>query len=132
MDWVGWPLERLLLLMVSIMFLVVFIQVTLFHYRQNFRHWAMWAPVLLTPLGSIAALVLVFVPNQPWLVTALGILLAIGILAGLLGFYLHLRGVGERVGGYKLNNFLVGPPIMLPLTVFAISILGLLALHWRP
>jgi hypothetical protein len=40
-------------------------------------------------------------------------------------------GVGQRVGGFSQSqNFLVGPPIVLPLMMSAISALGLLALYW--
>jgi hypothetical protein len=130
MNWSGWSLDRVLLMVVGILFMGIFIQVTLFHYRQNFRHWSMWIPVLATPVFSLIALTLLFY-NASWLRTTYGILLSIGVLAGMLGFYFHFRGVGERVGGYELRNFLIGPPVTLPLMVSGMSILGLMALYWR-
>lgn len=126
----GWPLGRVLLLIVSAMFLVIFLQVTMFHYRQNFRSLAMWSPVVEAPLIALIAAIAAFV-NSPLLLQATGILLVIGVASGLGGFYYHVRGVGERVGGYHLNNFLIGPPVMLPLTISAVSALGLFALYWR-
>lgn len=130
MAYSGWPLGRVLLLFAAGMFLVVFLQVTMFHYRQNFRHFAMWSPVVETPLLAAVAAVAAIV-NSPLLLQVTAILLIIGAVSGLGGFYYHVRGVGERVGGYRLNNFLIGPPIMLPLTISAISGLGLFALYWR-
>lgn len=130
MVYVGWPLGRVLLLAVSAMFLVIFLQVTMLHYRQNFRSAPMWSPVVETPLIALVAAVAAFI-NSTILLQVTGALLIIGVVSGLGGFYYHVRGVGERVGGYHLNNFLIGPPVMLPLTISAISALGLFALYWR-
>ncbi len=126
----GWPLGRVLLLAVSAMYLVIFLQVTMFHYRQNFRSAAMWSPVVEAPLIALVAAAAAFV-NSAVLLQVTGILLIIGVVSGLGGFYYHVRGVGERVGGYRMNNFLIGPPVMLPLTISAVSALGLFALYWR-
>ena len=126
----GRSINQMIYLIASIMFMAVFVQVTLFHYRQNFRHWSMWAPVLGTPALGLIALMLFF-NDTGWLRTLFVVFLAVGILEGLVGFYYHVSGVGERVGGYKLNNFLVGPPLTLPLTVTVVSLLGLVAVYWR-
>jgi hypothetical protein len=129
-NWVDWSLDRVLILFVGLAFFMIFIQVTLFHYRQNFRHWSMWIPVLATPVFSILAVALSFY-NIEWLRTTLAWLLAVGILSGMLGTYMHIKGVGDRVGGYELRNFLIGPPLTLPAMVTAMSTLGLFALYWR-
>jgi lysylphosphatidylglycerol synthetase-like protein (DUF2156 family) len=128
-NWTGWPIERILILFAGILFLVIFIQVTFFHYRQNFHHWAMWIPVIETPIFGLAALLFSFY-NVTWIFWLLTILLAIGVISGLTGTFFHIRGVGERVGGYELRNFLIGPPLTLPAMISAISILGLIALYW--
>jgi len=130
MMWSGWPIPRILLLFTAIAFVLIFVQVTLFHSRQNFRHWAMWGPVLETPLAFLLALALVFY-NLSWLRTISGVVFVVGALSGVTGFVLHTQGVGQRVDGYSVQNFLVGPPIMLPLMVTALSLLGLIALFWR-
>lgn len=126
----GWSINRMLYLITSVMFAAVFIQVTLFHYRQNFRHWAMWGPVLGTPALALIALTLFFV-DLAWLRYIFVVFLVVGAAEGLGGFYYHVTGVGKRVGGYKFNNFLTGPPPMLPLTVTVVSLLGLIAVYWR-
>lgn len=129
MGWNGWPFERVTILMVSLGFLLIFVQVTLFHYRQNFRHWAQWVPVVALPVLGLTGLILAAC-DALWLGRAFAILCAGDALGGLYGFYLHLRGVGQRVDGYRLNNFLVGPPVVLPLTMSALSVLGFLAVYW--
>lgn len=114
----------------GLLFLVIFVQVTLFHYRQNFRHWSMWVPVIATPVFGFSLVLFAFY-RAPWLLSVLTVLLAIGIVAGAFGSYMHIHGVGERVGGYQMRNFMTGPPPTLPVLVSAISLLGLIALYWR-
>ena len=130
MNWDSWTLQRVLFLITGLAFIGTAIQVTLFHYRQNFRHWAMWLPVIATPILGVLALLICFY-NSAALRTIWAVLLSVAAVVGLGGFTLHFVGVGERVDGYKLNNFLIGPPVMLPLMVTATSLLGLIALYWR-
>ncbi|MNW22307.1 hypothetical protein D3C71_2237120 [compost metagenome] len=54
-----------------------------------------------------------------------------GTFIGAVGFYFHFHGVGIRVGGWTMRNFLVGPPVILPVLFIAISALGLIAVYWR-
>ncbi|WP_127586403.1 hypothetical protein [Paenibacillus koleovorans] len=130
MNWDSWSLDRIVILFVSLAFLLIGIQVTMFHYRQSFTHKAMWAPVLSSPIFFLAGLVLVMY-NASWLSTLFMILMWIGLVDGLIGFYFHFRGVGIRVGGYALRNFLIGPPVILPLVFSAVSVLGLIAIYWK-
>lgn len=127
--WSGWPLARLLDLFLGIAFLAVFVQVTLFHLRQNFRHPTQWLPVIATPAAGLAALLLVWWDLGP-LRVVFAVLTVAGALIGLVGTYYHVAGTGRRVGGYSLNNFMVGPPPMLPVMVIALSALGLAGLYW--
>jgi hypothetical protein len=129
LNWNGWSLDRVVIIFSGIVFLIIFIQVTLFHYRQNFRHWSMWIPVLATPIFGFMLILLAFY-HALWLVTLLTILLWVGVVAGLFGTYMHIHGVGQRVDGYKLRNFLVGPPLALPGLITGMSVLGLIAMHW--
>lgn len=129
MGWQGWPLARMVILFSALGFLLVFVQVTLFHYRQNFRHWSQWVPVITLPILALSAFML-SLWNLPWTRTLFIILCTADALGGLSGFYYHLRGVGQRVDGYRLQNFLVGPPVILPLLITALSALGLLAVYW--
>lgn len=126
--WIGWPLERVLYLLLGILFAGVFVQVTLYHMRQNFRHPSMWLPVIATPVVGATCLLL-----AGWNTAILKSLLAwsagITAVASLYGTYLHSVGVGNRVGGFNVNNAMVGPPVMLPLLLAALSVLALIAVY---
>jgi hypothetical protein len=130
MYWHGWTLDRIVVLFVSAAFIFIGTQVTLSHYRQNFHHKAMVVPVVASPLFVVGGLAFVFL-NQMWLFYLFQILMWIGVAAGLVGFYFHFHGVGVRVGGYAARNFLIGPPVVMPIVFSAMSGLGLLALYWR-
>ncbi|GIQ68548.1 hypothetical protein DUZ99_00100 [Xylanibacillus composti] len=129
MHWESWSLDRILILFTALAFILIGIQVTLFHYRQNFHDKSMWLPVVQSPLFALIGLILVWV-YADWLLILFALLMGIGTVSGLIGFYMHMRGVGKRVEGYKLRNFMIGPPVMLPLTYAAVSALGLLAALW--
>jgi len=129
LGWHGWSLDRVMLLALGLLFLVIFVQVTLFHYRQNFRHWSMWIPVIATPLFGLSLLLFSFY-KAGWLLGLLTVLLSVGIAAGAYGSYMHVHGVGARVGGFEMRNFMVGPPLTLPALISAISLLALFALYW--
>lgn len=125
--WNGWPLDRAVFLFAGFGFSLVFVQVTMMHYRQNFRHWSQWLPVIALPVLALNAFFLACV-NHPTLRNVFAVLAAAGVIEGLFGFYKHFTGVGKRVDGYRFHNFLVGPPIILPLLISALCALGLLAL----
>lgn len=129
LGWNGWPLDRVMILALGLVFLVIFVQVALFHYRQNFRHWSMWIPVIATPVFGLCMILFAFY-DAAWLRNVLAVLLIVGIVAGLFGTFMHIRGVGERVGGYELRNFMIGPPLTLPALISAVSLLGLFAIYW--
>ncbi|MCS1352157.1 hypothetical protein [Mechercharimyces sp. CAU 1602] len=130
MNWSGWEWDRVLILFVSLAFLMIAVQVTMYHYRQNFHKKAMWIPVIAAPLFFIVGLSLTFY-NVSWLASLFLFLMWLGLIDGLIGFIYHVKGVGSRVGGWKLRNFLIGPPIMMPLMFSALSVLGLIIMYWR-
>lgn len=128
MVWNSWTLDRIVILFVGAGYLLIWIQVTMSHYRQNFHKKAMWAPVLSAPIVSLASILTTLFNSSGWLVLD-QILYWVGVISGLIGFSYHFRGVGHRVGGYALRNFLIGPPIIMPLLYAAMSALGLIAIY---
>jgi hypothetical protein len=97
------------------------------HYKNNFRYWVQWTPVVLAPM--LAGTALASVKSLRLATTALP---AMSVLAGAdaaIGFYYHARGVLRRPGGRKriLYNIMYGPPIFAPLLFGAAGMLGVLA-----
>jgi lysylphosphatidylglycerol synthetase-like protein (DUF2156 family) len=130
MVWTEWSLDRVIILFVGLAYLFMGIQVTMSHYKQNFHHKAMWVPVILSPIICLSSIVLTFVNNRGFY-NFVHIIFWLGAVAGLIGFVFHFRGVGLRVGGYASRNFLIGPPVILPLMFTALSVLGLIAIYGR-
>lgn len=130
MVWTSWGLDRIVILLVGVAYLLTSIQATLFHYRQNFRHPAMWLPVIGGPVMGLIGVSLVLL-NARFLLALFRIFLWIVLFAGFVGFYYHLRGVHQRVGGYGMNNVLIGPPILLPLMFGSLTLFGIFAVYWR-
>jgi len=97
------------------------------HYKNNFRYWVQWTPVVISPL--LAGVAFASVKSRKLATTALP---AVSILAGAdaaVGFFYHGRGVLRRPGGSKhlLYNIMYGPPIFAPLLFGAAGMLGVLA-----
>lgn len=130
MNWSMWSIDRILILFVSLAFLLMGIQVTMYHYRQNFNHKAMWVPVIASPIFLVVGLIFTWY-NATWLHNVFLTLMWVGVVVGLIGVFFHFRGVGVRVGGWALRNFLIGPPIGLPLMFSALCVLGLIAMYWK-
>lgn len=128
--WDGWPFARLYLLLVAVAFLVVGAQVFLFHWRAAFRARAMYGPVIMAPVIAAAGVAAAIVRNDVIGWTAAAIF-AVGFVDGLIGLVLHLRGVGQRVGGFTLRNVVAGPPFLLPLAFGALALTGGLAVVWQ-
>jgi len=128
--WDGWPFARLYLLLVAVAFLVVGAQVFLFHWRAAFRSRAMYGPVVMAPIIAAAGVATAVSRNDVigWVAVAV---FAIGLLDGLIGLVLHLRGIAARVGGFTARNLVAGPPPLLPLAFAALALTGGLAVVWQ-
>lgn len=123
--WDQWLLARILTLFFGLAYIMIWIQVTIWHIRGKFHRWQMWIPVILLPcLGFTAILVSIWpLLFLGWLHTILSI---VGIIIGLYGTVLHLSAIKHRTGGWKFENFMVGPPFVLPFIIAAISLINLI------
>ncbi len=97
------------------------------HYKNNFRYWVQWTPIVIAPV--LAGVAFGSVRSRRLATTALP---ALSVLAGAdaaVGFFYHGRGVLRRPGGRKhlLYNVMYGPPIFAPLLFGAAGMLGVLA-----
>jgi hypothetical protein len=97
------------------------------HYKNNFRYWAQWTPVILAPV--LAATAFASVKSRRIATTVLPAASMLACADAAVGFYYHGRGVLRRPGGRKhlLYNIMYGPPIFAPLLFGAAGMLGLLA-----
>jgi hypothetical protein len=127
--WDGWPIERLMYLFLGAAYLLVWAQLTLYHWKGAFRSKAMWGPVIFTPIASLVALAHGFVQGET-IGLVFVVVFAIAALEGLIGAALHLKGVAAQVGGVNLRNLAVGPPVILPMMYAALGVLGLLIHYW--
>lgn len=97
------------------------------HYKNNFRIWAQWTPVILAPIHFGACLGAIY--SERVAKRLLPATSALAIIDGTVGFGYHARGILRRPGGRKtwLYNILYGPPIFAPLLFAACGALGVLA-----
>jgi hypothetical protein len=128
-DWNGWPVDRFIYLFLGIAFVVMWAQLTLFHWRGGFRTKSMWGPVIYTPIMVLVGLIHTATPAE-WAQTLFVWVFAIGVLEGLGGLILHLKGIASQVGGFTLRNAASGPPPLLPMAYTALAALGLLVHYW--
>jgi hypothetical protein len=128
--WEDWPFARLYMLLVALAFVVIGLQVLLFHWRAAFHRLTMYGPVLLAPVLVLAGVVGAIKRDGVlgWIVLAV---FAFGIVDGLIGVFEHLRGIAGRIGGFSLRNLMSGPPPLLPVAFTALALTGALALVWE-
>jgi len=101
------------------------------HTRGSFNQRWMWTPVWVTPPMVAAGIGALFSPRIARI--ALPIASAVNLVDGLVGAYLHLRGIHRMPGRFKnlRFNFTLGPPLFAPLLFSAVGVLGLLAALFR-
>ena len=127
-EWDAWELGRVVLSAAAVMYAGVWVQVTLYHWGAAFSAKAMWAPVLMTPVIVVAAVLGVIDRSAfGWVAV---VALAIGAVDGLYGLYRHVRGDVAQIGGLTVRNLIGGPPPALPLAYSLIGVVGLLGVFW--
>jgi len=97
------------------------------HDRGAFEDKWMWTPIALT--GPTAVVSLAALASERVAHKALPVLSAVTVADGVIGFGLHLRGIGRMPGGYKVGqyNVVMGPPVAAPLLMCTIGATGMLA-----
>lgn len=97
------------------------------HYKASFGNKMMWSPVLVTPPIVIAGVAGVF--SKRWAKTVLPAASIVYAADGLIGEYLHMRGVSRKPGGWRLASYNVpmGPPVAAPGLMALVGGMGVLA-----
>ncbi|HVX21405.1 MAG TPA: hypothetical protein VHB02_08655 [Acidimicrobiales bacterium] len=103
------------------------VEIWLEHDRASFANRMMWLPVAVTPVMAAAGVAGVF--SRRAAKTFLPLVSAVVVANSLQGQYLHLRGVAQRPGGWRLAryNAEMGPPTFAPLLFALVGGMGLLA-----
>jgi hypothetical protein len=127
--WEGWDFQRFYLLFVAAAFVLIGLQVLLFHYRAAFSKRTMYLPVLASPFLAAAGIAAAITREGiiGWIALAV---FAIGVVDGAVGVYEHVRGIAGRMGGFSPRNLVGGPPPLLPATFAAVAFSGGLAVVW--
>jgi len=127
--WEGWDFQRFYLLFVAAAFVLLGLQVFLFHWRAAFSRPTMYLPVLASPLLALAGLVAAITREGAvgWIAVAV---FAAGVLGGLVGVVEHAKGIAYRIGGFSVRNLVAGPPPLLPATYAAVAFSAGLAVLW--
>jgi hypothetical protein len=123
--------QRSLSLVTAFASLLSGLEVTYEHYIGSYSQQIMYTPVILSAglfLTSIWAFfnrwaARVLMPIVSWL----------NMLDGLIGFYMHIRGVHRKPGGWRLPvfNVVMGPPLMAPLLFMSSGFLGFITTFLR-
>lgn len=127
--WEGWGFQRFYVLFVGAAFLMLGLQVLLFHWRAAFRKWTMYLPVLGAPALTVAGIA-AGLQRDGWIGWAAPAFFAVGVVDGTIGIYEHVHGIAMRIGGFSPRNLLAGPPPLLPAMFTALAVSGGLAIVW--
>lgn len=97
------------------------------HDSASFGNKLMWTPIIVIPTVVPAGIAAVFSARAAR--TVLPFTSALVAANGVYGFFLHIRGVAQKPGGWKLAgyNMEMGPPVFAPLLVSLVGGMGLLA-----
>lgn len=119
--------ERSLSALTAVSALVTGAEVYFEHYRASFGDPWMWSPVALTP--PLVAAGIGGAMSRRWAKTWLPLCAGLYFANGMLGTYLHVRGIGRKPGGWRIPEYNVpmGPPLMAPGLMSMVGGMGLLA-----
>jgi hypothetical protein len=103
------------------------LEIWLEHDKASFGNKMMWLPVALSPVAAAAGVAGVVSERAAKTVLPGVSLLVLANCAQ--GQYLHVRGIAQRPGGWRLAryNCEMGPPLLAPLLFGLVGAMGLLA-----
>jgi hypothetical protein len=99
------------------------------HYRRAFAYRMQYTPVVSGTALAVAALLAAAFPDLPWLNQSLSWAGWLAAVTGLIGFGYHFYyGIMTKPGGVKwlLHYLMYGAPILAPLGLTAVGVLGVI------
>lgn len=119
--------ERSLAGLTAVGAVITTLEIYMSHDGASFGNKLMWVPIVVVPTAVPAGVAAVF--SRRAAKTVLPVASALIVVNGLQGFVLHLRGVAQKPGGWKLAgyNLEMGPPVFAPLLASLVGGMGLLA-----
>ena len=131
------PIRRVILGVLLLGIAGLLVELSLLGHYADFKQWI---PLAVLAAG-LAAIVLQLVYPRPWTLIAVRLVMAMFIVAGVLGMYLHYSGSREfqlemdpSMGGTTLMWHVLrakSPPTLSPGTMVQMGILGLGYAHLR-
>jgi len=123
--------QRSLALITAFSSLLAGLEVTYEHYIGSYSQQIMYTPVFISLGLTIAGIGAAF--NRWMARVLLPILSWLTILDGVIGFYLHVRGIHRKPGGWRIPvfNIVMGPPLLAPLLFATSGFLGLITTFLR-
>ncbi|MFL5661172.1 MAG: hypothetical protein ACJ8BW_07445 [Ktedonobacteraceae bacterium] len=123
--------QRSLSLITAFSSLLSGLEVTYEHYIGSYSQQIMYTPVFLSLVLCIASVWAVF--NRWAARIFLPIVSLVTIVDGVVGFYMHIRGIARKPGGWRIPvfNIVMGPPLLAPLLFATSGFLGLITAFLR-
>jgi hypothetical protein len=123
--------QRSLSLITAFSSLLTGLEVTYEHYVGSYSQQIMYTPVFLSLILCLAGVWAVF--NRWAARVLLPIVSLVTVLDGVVGFYMHMRGIARKPGGWRIPvfNIVMGPPILAPLLFATSGFLGLMTTFLR-
>jgi hypothetical protein len=102
-------------------------EIFLEHDKASFGNKVMWWPVALTPVAVAAGIA--GVASKRLAKTFLPLASAAVVANGLQGTWLHVRGIAQKPGGWRMAryNIEMGPPLFAPGLMTMVGGMGILA-----
>jgi hypothetical protein len=95
--------ERSLSALTAVSALITTAEIYIEHYKASFGNKLMWSPIIVTPPVVIAGIGGVF--SKRWAKRWLPITAGVYTANGVLGEYLHARGVARKPGGWREASY---------------------------
>jgi hypothetical protein len=123
--------QRSLALVTAFSSLLSGLEVTYEHYIGSYSQQVMYTPVILSAALFVVGVWGTF--NRWGARVLLPIVSLITALDGVIGFFLHVRGIARKPGGWRIPvfNIVMGPPVMAPLLFATSGFLGLITAFLR-